>query len=82
MTKTLTEQLEEWKALAEYDIPDYVFEDVRMMLLAAEQRGREEERRELQRDVQSILAMLDGDTPREKIANYIREYLVDNQDKA
>lgn len=40
--KTLTEQLEEWQELAEYEIPDYLLEDVRTLLLQAEKRTREE----------------------------------------
>jgi hypothetical protein len=31
---------------------------------------------EIQSDINSVLNMLDGDTDRKKIANYIREYLV------
>jgi hypothetical protein len=37
--------------------------------------GRQEERREIQKDIKSVLNLLDGDTPKNKIANYIREYL-------
>ena len=33
-------------------------------------------REEIQSDINSVLNMLDGDTDRKKIANYIREYLV------
>lgn len=36
------------------------------------------ERAEIQQDVHSILAMLDGDTDRVKIANYVRTYLLNN----
>lgn len=35
-----------------------------------------EETVEMQQDINSILAMLDGDTDRKIIANYVREYLI------
>lgn len=35
-----------------------------------------EARREVKGDIQSVLAMIEGDTDRVKIANYIKEYLL------
>jgi hypothetical protein len=39
-------------------------------------KAYEASREEIQSDINSVLNMLDGDTDRKKIANYIREYLV------
>jgi len=36
---------------------------------------------EIREDIKSVLNMLDGDTDREKIANYVREYLLIKTDK-
>jgi hypothetical protein len=50
---------------------DWIFPYIHKVIYEVKQ----EERNRIQEDIKSVLNLLDGNTPREKIANYIREYL-------
>jgi len=52
--------------------PKIIIEFIKQKIKEAQQRKVEE----IQQDIDSVLNMLDGNTDREKIANYIREYLL------
>ena len=41
------------------------------------EEGRRYERKEIQQDIQSVLNMLEGSVDKQKIINYIKEYLLD-----